>query len=47
MYIGKQHAKKEYVDYLGNREETIIISDEGIGTFLCAAGSISVWAENA
>lgn len=45
MYIGKQHAGKEYVDYLGNREETLTINDEGMGTFLCAPGSISVWAE--
>jgi len=45
MYIGKQHAGKEYVDYLGNREETITINDEGLATFLCAPGSISVWAE--
>ena len=45
MYIGKQHAGKEYRDYLGNRDETITINEEGMGTFFCAPGSISVWAE--
>jgi len=45
MFIGKQHAGKDYVDYLGNREETVTINKEGIGTFLCAPGSISVWVE--
>lgn len=47
MYIGKQHIGKDYVDYLGNREETVTINEDGIGVFLCAPGSISVWAEQA
>ncbi|AWW27707.1 alpha-amylase [Acetobacterium sp. KB-1] len=45
MYIGKQHARKDYVDYLGNREDTVTINEDGIGRFLCAPGSISVWTE--
>lgn len=45
MYIGKQHAGKDYGDYLGNRDETVTISEDGMGTFFCAPGSISVWAE--
>ncbi len=45
MYIGKQHAGKDYVDYLGNRDETVTINEAGIGTFLSAPGSISVWIE--
>ncbi|WP_373486134.1 alpha-amylase [Acetobacterium malicum] len=45
MYIGKQHAGKNYQDYLGNREEIVTINEEGMGTFLSAPGSISVWAE--
>lgn len=45
MYIGKQHAGKEYRDYLGNRDETVTINEDGIGTFFCAPGSISVWTQ--
>jgi alpha-amylase len=45
MYLGKQHAGKNYVDHLGNRDETVTINADGLGTFLCAPGSISVWAE--
>jgi len=46
MYIGKQHTGKEYTDYLGNREEKVTINEEGIGTFGCAPGSMSVWVES-
>ncbi|MBI4858348.1 MAG: alpha-amylase [Acetobacterium woodii] len=45
MYLGKQHAGKDYVDHLGNRDETVTINADGWGTFVCASGSISVWAE--
>jgi|SRR5665647_121888 len=45
MLIGKQHVGKKYVDYMGYREETVTINNEGIGMFLCAPGSISVWVE--
>jgi len=45
MYVGKQQAGTEYVDYMGNRKESVTINSEGIATFLCAPGSISVWVQ--
>lgn len=45
MYLGTQHAGKDYRDYLSNRDETVTINEAGMGTFFCAPGSISVWTE--
>ncbi len=43
MEIGKQHARKVFVDFLGKRNEEIIVNEDGWATFLCPPGSLSVW----
>jgi len=43
MEIGKQHAGKTFIDFLGNRKEEVMINENGIGTFYTNAGNISVW----
>ncbi|WP_316810979.1 alpha-amylase [Pedobacter heparinus] len=43
MEIGKVHAGKVMVDALGNREEEVLIDENGSGEFYCNAGSVSVW----
>lgn len=43
MYLGEHQAGKDYRDYLGNRDETVTINEAGLGTFLVAPGSLSVW----
>lgn len=43
MEIGSQFAGKTFVDLLGKRIEEVVIDENGVGEFLCAAGSVSVW----
>ena len=43
MDIGSQFAGKTFVDLLGKRSEEVEIDENGVGEFLCAAGSVSVW----
>lgn len=43
MQLGKAFAGRVFVDALGKRQEEITIDDDGNATFLCNAGSVSVW----
>jgi alpha-amylase len=43
MRAGKHHAGKTFVDACGNREEKIVIDEEGKGEFYANDGSVSVW----
>ncbi len=43
MYIGVKFAGKEFIDYLGNVDGSVMISPDGKGLFRCDGGSISVW----
>ena len=45
MYIGTNHAGKEFRDILGHCTDTVTIDDEGCGEFSCCDGSVSVWLE--
>ena len=47
MEIGAQFAGKTFIDLLGKRSEEIVIDENGVGEFLCAAGSVSVWGVKA
>ncbi len=43
MFVGNRYAGKTFIDLLGKRNEEIIINEDGVTTFCCAAGSVSVW----
>lgn len=43
MYMGKQFSGKTFYDYLGNRQEKVIIDENGNGNFFVNSGSVSVW----
>lgn len=43
MYVGKHFANSSFYDYLGNREDIVLIDENGIGKFPVNAGSVSVW----
>ncbi|MEE1943581.1 alpha-amylase [Pedobacter sp. KR3-3] len=43
MQVGKAFAGRVFVDALDKRQEEITIDDNGNATFLCNAGSVSVW----
>ncbi len=45
MYIGTQHAGKQYIDALGNCEREISIGEDGYGVFPVEEKSVSVWIE--
>jgi alpha-amylase len=43
MFVGKNHAGKTFVDACGNREEQIVIDEEGKAEFYANDRSVSVW----
>jgi alpha-amylase len=43
MEVGMKHANKKFYDYLGNRDEKVIIDNYGWGNFHTNARSVSVW----
>ena len=43
MYVGKQHANKQFVDALGHFRKTVVINNDGWGNFMVKGGSISCW----
>ncbi len=43
MEVGKQHAGKEFYDFLGYHSEAVTINADGWGEFKAKAGSVSVW----
>lgn len=45
MEIGRRHAGKTFVDWLGDRREKVGIDEEGKGDFAVDAGSLSVWID--
>ena len=45
MHVGERNANKIFVDYLGNREEEIVIGEDGTAEFLVQGRSVSLWAE--
>jgi alpha-amylase len=45
MEIGKSFAGKIFLDVLKNRNEEIVVDENGWGKFLCNGGSVSVWIQ--
>ncbi len=43
MEIGRKHAGKIFIDYLGNATDEVVINSDGWGEFKCNGGSVSVW----
>lgn len=43
MYVGKDHAGREFYDYLGHHDHTVTVDEEGSAVFETKAGSISAW----
>ena len=43
MDMGEKFKNTEFYDFLGNVTETVFTDENGIGTFLCQNGSVSVW----
>ncbi|MBK0347817.1 alpha-amylase [Aerococcaceae bacterium zg-ZJ1578] len=43
MFVGVLNAGKQFIDYLGNHDGSIIIDEEGWGVFPVNGGSLSVW----
>jgi len=43
MYVGKKFVGKQFYDLLANRNERILINNEGFGKFTVNTGSVSVW----
>lgn len=43
MEMGAQFAGKIFIDALGNRQEEVILNENGRGEFYCNGGSVSVW----
>ena len=46
MFVGEHYAGETFADYTGNREEKIVIDEEGHGEFLVYGKSISVWVKD-
>ncbi|MFC3420403.1 alpha-amylase [Salinicoccus hispanicus] len=44
MYVGEARSGEEWVDFTGNREDTIVIDEEGFGEFISGSQSTSVYA---
>jgi len=45
MEVGKAHAGKTFVDYLGKQPGKVTIDEEGKGEFQVKGGSVAVWLE--
>lgn len=45
MVVGQRYAGKKFRDYLGKIDQEVEINQDGCGTFLTKAGSVSVWIE--
>lgn len=45
MSVGAHRAGEKWIDFLGHREETVTIDEEGNGCFTVNGGSISVWVK--
>lgn len=43
MYVGKHFAGETFYDFLGNRDEKVIIDEDGNGMFHVCGGSVSAW----
>jgi len=43
MEVGKKFAGKKFKDYLGRRQEEVVINKDGWGKFFSPPGSVSVW----
>lgn len=43
MYIGTKFSGEKFIDALGNREEEVIIDEEGYGAFKVKGKSASIW----
>ena len=43
MELGKEHARKVFVDGLGKVEKEVTLDENGAATFYCKGGSVSVW----
>lgn len=46
MYMGEKYKGKVFADYLGNRADKIEVNEEGMASFPCNAGSVSVWIQD-
>ncbi|GGN93854.1 alpha-amylase [Saccharibacillus kuerlensis] len=44
MFVGTERTGEEWIDLTGNREEKIVIEEDGFATFTVNGGSVSVWA---
>jgi len=45
MGMGRAHAHKTFVDYLGKHPATVQLNEEGSGEFYVSAGAVSVWVQ--
>ncbi|RZK43169.1 MAG: alpha-amylase [Pedobacter sp.] len=46
MQVGEAFAGQTFIDILGNRDEEVMLDENGVGTFYCNGGSVSVWVAN-
>ena len=45
MLVGERHAGEVWVDALNIMQNEVTIDEDGMGTFSCADGSVSVWVK--
>ena len=45
MEMGKSHAGKTFVDYLGGQPHKVTLDADGKGNFTVGGGSVAVWIE--
>jgi alpha-amylase len=43
MEVGKRHAGKTFIEFLGKNQAEIIVNDDGWAKFLVGAGTVAVW----
>jgi alpha-amylase len=45
MFVGEHRSGQTWIDFTNNREDQVVIEEDGYGQFPVNGGSVSVWAE--